>query len=320
MGKIALLGDPHAKISDKHEVEAVIRYIISLKRQHIIDDLVILGDLFDTHAIVRLEVWFFWKEMFALLAEAFKGSSVDVIMGNHDVPGSKELSSISSIGTFKDIFPSINFVEFAPLKRNNILFVPFKFEEDIFVEFCNKNKDCHTVICHQTFNGAKYDNGMYAPDGFDPSKIPQKNIISGHIHTYSEFGKVFYPGVARWTSATDAGKQKGIWVVEFQGDGYSKQFYSTENIVTPMLYTEIREGDDLPCLSEKAKHLVHLIGSSQWVTKTKKKLPGHKTKTTYTDSFKKRLETRKNTTFEEFIKESSAQVEKSDILSLVKGL
>lgn len=320
MSKIALLGDPHAKISDKHEVEAVIRYIISLKKQQKVDDLVILGDLFDTHAIVRLEVWFFWKEMFSLLAEAFKDSNVDVIMGNHDIPGSKELSSISSIGTFKDIFPSINFVESAPFKRKNVLFVPFTFEEDQFVQICNENNNCHTVICHQTFDGAKYDNGMYAPDGFDPSKISQKNIISGHIHTHAEFDKVFYPGVARWTSATDAGKSKGIWVIEFDGDSYSKEFYSTEHVVTPMVYTELREGDELPVLSDKAKHLVHLIGSSQWVTKTKKKLAGHKTKTTYTDTFKKKSDVRKNKTFDDFIKDSSTSVEKSDILSLIKSL
>jgi hypothetical protein len=41
----------------------------------------------------------------------------------------------------------------------------------------------HEVVCHATFNGARYENGFYAKEALDPDAVPQKRIISGHIHT-----------------------------------------------------------------------------------------------------------------------------------------
>lgn len=318
--KIALLGDPHATIADKEEIGLIVDYLISLKKQGKVDQLCILGDLFHNHALMRIEVWYFWEEQYKKLQAAFGDGGVDTISGNHDIPGNKESQHLSSLGTLAKQFPNLNFVYEKPFKRSGVLYVPYQFDEESFIKICIDNSDCHTVICHQTFNGAKYDNGMFAPDGFDSTKIPQKNVISGHIHTNMEFANVFYPGIARWTSATDANQQKGIWTIEFNGENYTKDFYSTENVVTPMKTIDITEGDELVGLSDDAKWLVHLIGSSTWVTKTKKKFVGKKIKTTYTDTAKRRSDRKKIDNFDDFLKEFESSVEKRDILELLGKL
>jgi len=50
-------------------------------------------------------------------------------------------------------------------------------------QFLSKLKSGKILFCHQTFDGAKFENGFYAPDGFDFSGIKYEKIISGHIHT-----------------------------------------------------------------------------------------------------------------------------------------
>lgn len=316
--KLGLGGDPHVTIGDKEEFEKIIDYIIYLKKKGEMDRFVFLGDLFHNHALVRLEVWDFWRTQIKKLKTVFLPGELYFISGNHDIPGNKENSGISAIQSLEDGHSV--FISKGSFKENGILFVPYQFNESDFIKICKDNADCHTVICHQTFDGAKYDNGMYAPDGFDRTKIPNKNIISGHIHTSMEFGNVFYPGIARWTSATDADQQKGIWIIDIDENGnYSKELFSTENIVIPMKTVEFREGDDLPTLGN-AKYLIHLIGSSEWIVKTKKKFNGHKIKTTYTDALKRKTEVKKVNSFEEFLKEYETLANKRDILELLGKL
>ena len=316
--KIALLGDPHAKINSLNEISVLIDYLISLKNQKKTDSLVILGDLFDTHSVVRLEIWKFWEEQLNKLSKHFSSDEIIIISGNHDKPGSTEREYISAIATLNS--NNATLVYDTGSVYQGVSFVPYCSKEDAFIDICNdlhKKNPTKYLICHQTFNGAKFDNGMYAPEGFDFNKVPHEQIISGHIHTTMRFDKVFYPGTARWESASDANKTKGIYVLDTNTDAY--EFYSTDNVVTPMIALEVKEGDEVVELNKNAKYTIHLIGTSKWIAKTKGQYKGSKIKTTYIDSLLKRS-SEKPQNFKDYLDKITTSSKKEDILKLIGEL
>ncbi len=316
MKKIAFLGDPHAKLNNLNEISSLIDFIISLKKEGKVTDLCILGDLFDTHSVVRLETWDFWKKQLEKLSKSFSKDELAIISGNHDQPGSKERENISAISTLDSSLAHL--VTSDPLVWNGMGLIPFTSSEDEFIQKANTTFSLGAkkyLVCHQTFNGAMYDNGMYAPDGYDHTKIPQEHIISGHIHTSMRFDKVFYTGTARWDSASDANKEKGIYVLS----GAVWDFFDTSGVVPAMFRVEVKEGDEIPELKDGAKYSIHLIGTSKWVTKTKPLFKNAKIKTTYTDSLLKRSK-EKVDNFNDFLSKASVSVNKDDILLLLAKL
>lgn len=315
--KIALIGDPHAKLNSLSDLSVINQYIISLKKEGKIQKAIFLGDLFDTHSVMRIEIWNFWKQQISLLLEHFSPEDIAIISGNHDKPGSYEKENLSAIATLN----SVVLVYDAPFVWNSITLVPFYSKESDFIDACKNTQVMGSytkyLVCHQTFNGAKYDNGMYAPDGFDYTLIPHEKIISGHIHTTMEFDKVFYPGTARWESASDANKEKGIYVLDTNTDTYD--FYPTNGIVMPMYSIEIKENEEIPELLENAKYAIHLIGTSKWISKIKPKFKNMKVKTTYTDSLLKRS-AYKHENFADYLDKIELSVKKEDILKLIGEL
>lgn len=315
--KIALIGDPHAKLNSLDELSAINQYIISLRNEGKVDKAIFLGDLFDTHSIMRIEIWNFWQQQIEILSEHFKPDDLAIVSGNHDKPGSYEKEHLSAVSTLDSTKAHIVYHTGAIIWNDDFAIVPYFSKEEDFLDACESVKNAKYLICHQTFDGAKYDNGMFAPGGFDPNKVPHSKIISGHIHSTMEFGKVFYPGTARWDSASDANKSKGIYVLNTENDSY--EFYSTSTVVTPMYAIEIKENDELPQLVEKAKYAIHLTGTSKWINKIKNQYKGHKIKATYTDSLLKRDQYIPDN-FSDYLTKLNTITKKEDILKLIEEL
>lgn len=310
-----LIGDPHAKISTLSQLEKIIDFAILSKKDE--DTIILLGDLFDTHGVVRNEISYFWKEQFAKLAKVFK--RIVVIVGNHDQVGSLEKEHIHSLWAFSNLSSQIIIVDI-PMIIDDILFVPYTGIESKFINWV-KNSNKKIIFCHQTFDGAMYDNGIYAPDGFSLSELTDVTIISGHIHSQSEFANVWYPGTALWDSASDANKPKGIWRCHIKNSKIiNKEFLSTASVVPEMLSVQIKEGEQIPEILSNKKYVFHLIGTSTWINKIKKNLSGHKIKTTFTDSIlKKASEKKMHKNIEDFI--ASKNLHNAEkIIEYIRGL
>jgi hypothetical protein len=147
---------------------------------------------------------------------------------------------------------------------------------DEFVGVCQRS-NCSTVVCHQTFNGGTYDNGFYAKDGVEPESIPQKDIISGHIHTPQVFGKVFYLGSPRWQTLSDANVDRAIWLVEYNdyGEVVKKTPYDTGEVCTKIVHL-VDEPDSpisLP-LNPLMQWRIDIKGPVDFVERRKKEICG----------------------------------------------
>lgn len=210
MSKYLVVGDVHATVNELEDCQALIDLVV--EKTDKLTTVVFLGDQYHTHAVMRVEVIDFWNRAFGKLTKVAK--KVIAVVGNHDMPGdfSKSMNAMMA-----NQIEGLSVID-VPTMEDGILFMPYYHDAQKFVEVVNEYSP-DTVICHQTFNGAKYENGFYAKDGADPEALQCGQVISGHIHTPSIFGKVEYIGAPRWRTASDANIDRFIHMYEKERSG-----------------------------------------------------------------------------------------------------
>lgn len=273
--KILRIGDPHIKPVNIDECEALMHFIHDTVLNEKPDRLEILGDLFHTHSILRLEVINFWDSWLDILSEAVE---TIVLVGNHDQSGdySADYHALSVFHRIKR--RNLKIIE-NPQNQGIFAYVSYMHDPEKFIETANTlaTQGAKVLVCHQTFNGAKYESGVYAPDGIDPSRLNFALIVSGHIHSTQAFGNVKYPGTPKWDTASDANEKKGIWLYEHDdttGDIISETMISTESVVTPIVSLTWQEGEAMPEFPANARAAIELVGTSDWISKNKGLLKG----------------------------------------------
>lgn len=280
--KILRVGDPHVKVSNLKDSEKLIEFIIKTAKEHQVNSVEILGDLFHTHAIKRLEVENFWIWAF----DKFNQEQICLIVlcGNHDLPGSKELeNSVNALNVFKpktgeDCLRII--VDEPMILRGNIAYIPYMSDKNKFIDEAKQLYDqgaTKTLIAHQTFATAKYETGFFAPEGIELDLVCQDRIISGHIHTSQEIGKCLCVGATLWEKMSDANHPKYIWIFEHDNENgsiLSQQPISIEKVVTPIFKLVIKEGDPEPQLAPNARNYLEFQGKTAWIKKMTKKYRG----------------------------------------------
>jgi DNA repair exonuclease SbcCD nuclease subunit len=325
--KILRVGDPHVKVTNIDESDALMSFVSDVAMNEKVDRIEILGDLFHTHSVLRLEVLEFWNAWLDTLSEC---QELVVLVGNHDQSGDYNSQS-NALNVFNRLRKkNLHIVEF-PKTLGVFGYVPYVHQPAKFVEQCNAliSDGARVIVSHNTYQGSKYENGFYAPDGVDPESIGASLLISGHIHSRQSFrtGKgqqVIYPGTARWDTASDANQPKGIWLVEHDnitGAILKEQYIDTSKVCSPIVSVTVNEGQELPAIVEGVRLSVELVGSSDWVTKQKNILKGKASiKTKITD--KAKFEHRKsgNSLMEFIDKHYVTPVDKARLLTYMKEL
>ena len=211
--KILYSGDPHAKLSSLDTFQKYLALMLRLQKEKAPELVVIGGDLFDGHAIIRSEIMNEWANY--LSASPIKHV---LLVGNHDQisPG----APIHAMAALKKIAFSVADI---PIQIRDMLFVPYFHNQKDFAErmatireFNNEGAEPKDILfCHQSFDGSKYDNGFYVPDGFGLDTVNQfKLVVCGHIHSEQEFANVWYPGSPYSMSFADVGADKSVWMID----------------------------------------------------------------------------------------------------------
>lgn len=322
--KVLRIGDPHVKPNNIDEADALMNFVNVMILTHRPDRVELLGDLMHTHSILRLEVVEFWDQWLDTLSETCE---LVVLVGNHDQSGDYTSAS-NSLSVFNRIRKkNLKIVEKARHDRE-FAYMAYFHNHEQFIEIANNMAalGAKILVCHQTFDGSKYETGMYAPDGVDPALLNYDLIISGHIHSRQTIQngkqKIIYPGTAKWDTASDANEKKGIWLYDHAEDGsiISEQMLSTADVCTPIISVVWKEGDVMPDLPKRAKASVELIGSSDWVTKNKALLKGKVSlKTKITDRTNKEAR-RAGSSFLDFLSTIYKPEEREQLLKYAKEL
>jgi DNA repair exonuclease SbcCD nuclease subunit len=277
--KILRVGDPHVTVSNLKESEKLLRFIVDTAVKNKVDVIEFLGDLMDTHSVIRSEVLNFWRMWFNIIDSL--NIKTFALVGNHDQNGDTEREqSVNSLNVFDGVYKNITIVN-KRIEHNRIMYLPHFGKPETFLamthSLLNPFPKSTLLVAHQTFIGAEYESGFPAEDGIDIDSIPQEAIISGHIHKSQQIGKVFYTGAPRWLKSTDADTDKGIWIFEHNKENpaiYVKEFISVKEVVTPIIKIVFKEGEEEPTLPENAKVALELIGESAWIAKMRKKYKG----------------------------------------------
>ena len=321
------VGDPHVQNSNLEESNRLFNFIAKVALEAKVDRIELLGDLNHTHDVVRigqLEFWNTWLAHLSSIAETV------VLVGNHDRKGDYSSNS-HSLSVFNGMYSNLLIVN-APVGWHGhtaydpgIGYLPYCHDKEQFVKDSNQlfDQGFKVQVCHQTFVGGKYESGIYAPDGIDVSLLKAELIISGHLHTAQRFGKVIYPGTARWMTASDANLEKGIWLVEHNSAGLisGEKFISTENVCTPIRKFVWNEGEEKPSIPDHVKATVELVGSSKWIEKQRPSLKGTSVSVTVTDQRKARWQSSDGHTIKSFIDEQfelSSGLSKEELLTYMK--
>lgn len=325
--KVLRIGDPHVKVSNLEESEKLLSFVLEQAKLHKVDQIEILGDLFHTHAILRLEVLESWNRwLWALSQEVF----TLVLVGNHDQSGN-HFSDSHALSVFTALNPDKLLIVDRPALINKIGYLPYIHDNAKFIAEANTlvGLGARAIVSHTTYQGSQYENGFYAPDGVDPVSINAPLLISGHIHSRQRFKtstgqEVIYPGTARWDTSSDANQPKGLWLVEHDTDGMivKEEFLDTSKVCTPIIAITLTESQDIPAWPAGARVSVELVGSSDWVAKTKTKLKGTcSIKTKITDT--KKLESRKSgRSLEDYIKSVyvTSSVDPQKLFEYMRGI
>lgn len=220
--KSLVFGDPHCVPEELEDCERLMELVASTAKALDIPVVIGTGDFHNTHDTVSVRVTDFWRRWFKILTD----DSRDVvgIRGNHDQtsPTQAEPHALQS-------YPEIE----VPLPGNEgvgrlspwVVGLPYFYDTEAFVAAAEAAAKCHpeahALFCHQTFQGASYENGFFAKDAVQLVRVPVqfKTIISGHIHTPQIVGRCVYVGAPRWRTRSDVNVERFINVFEHDADG-----------------------------------------------------------------------------------------------------
>lgn len=322
--KILRVGDPHIRPSNIVEAEKLMQFILDIIKNAKVDRLEILGDLFHTHAVVRLEVLEFWDRWLQNFSDIIE---TVVLVGNHDQGGDHNSDS-HALTVFKRIKNERLKIIDRPTILGSFGYLPYIHSTSVLLESARglASQGAKTLVCHATFSGSQFDNGFYAPEGVNPDDIPFDTIISGHIHKEQIIanGKVDYPGTAKWDTASDANEHKGVWLYEHDpitGKTINRDKISTAKVVTPIVSFKWVEGEDAPNIPDGAKASVELVGSSDWITKQKSKLKGKVSISSKFTDKKEKSERKTGNSLENFLTNLySSTIDRQNLLAFAKEI
>ncbi len=281
MPKALLVGDVHAVPEELEDCQKLIDFVKATVQAQDIDHVVFMGDLYNTHSVMRVEVLAFWRQAFKSIKELIH-RDIYVLVGNHDYAG-EGLAEHSLLAHEDQVVVVDKPTELFP----SVMMLPYISGNQEFIDTCAALKE-PTILCHQTFHGAQYENGMYAPEGVEPASIPQQYVISGHIHTPASFDKVTYVGAPRWRSLSDADVERAIWIYSFNDKGIptGRQKFSTGDVCRQICYRlDTPEKPIEEELSSGRDWRIDIKGPADWIERRKAELagPGIRIRTFCTD-------------------------------------
>ena len=185
MSKILLIGDPHFKVSNETETSQLttetLKYI--KKNEGVIDFVVILGDILDTHEKIHIQPLCRAVTFIKKISEL---KLVYVLIGNHDrINNNDFLTEYHPFSGLKR-FENIKIVD-KLLKKDNFIFVPYvpngRFNEAL--KTANFNiKETEAIFAHQEFKGCKMGAIISENGDVWPENYPM--VFSGHIHDFQQ--------------------------------------------------------------------------------------------------------------------------------------
>lgn len=220
---VLVIGDLHLKPSNLKIARRLFDFIESDDQFAMVNHLVLLGDVYDTKAIIRSEAQNF---LFSYLSNT-RFENVSIVVGNHDYENLEcQQSALDPLKYLKNVFV-LNKQEVQYYTDYKLAFIPYIHDPKKFVDLVTSNseklKKSNYVFCHQGFQGFDLGGGILDESGVDISLLPPTNYIVGHYHKQQRNKSVVYTGTPFSHSFGEANQVKQILLLE----GSSLKFIDT---------------------------------------------------------------------------------------------
>lgn len=214
--RIAVIGDVHFRSREYKEGEDYITVCVDAVKQLRPTHIVVLGDILDTHEVVRIAPFMQackFIEQLSCIAPTYQ------IIGNHDmINGSQFLSNLHAFNPLKR-WPNVTIVDdvvHANFGKRQVTLCPYV-PPGRFVEALDTKGDTYqtsdVIFAHQEFFGCAMGGITSEIGDVWPDEYPI--VVSGHIHEEQRVGNnVYYTGSSRQVAFGDE-NEKGIWLITF---------------------------------------------------------------------------------------------------------
>lgn len=239
--KVAIIGDMHfgIKAGNPFFLAFQIAWLEEmLKKLQAMGITVIVqtGDMFDTRAMIKLNVLHFFLNQFPQLLQKYGIKAWITYGGNHDMyyRDSNEICSLDIIDSLSKWDEKHCDVEFRVFKEA-VGYVKINNKTLAFVPWLNKNnygdlmgqlskpEYVDYVFGHFELVGMPMIPGVLCEHGIDPKELKgYKRVISGHFHTVSEYlncTMVGTPYHLTWGDVQD-GNNRGFWTLDVDTDEF----------------------------------------------------------------------------------------------------
>lgn len=201
--KVAILSDTHygARKGSKYLHDFFKKFyddifFPTLERENI-KTVIHMGDAFDNRRSIDLQSLEWAKQVvFNRIVEM--GITMHMIVGNHDTYF-KNTNSVNSVGLLLKEYDNVKIyseVEEVKLDKLKVLFVPWINQENEETTFKSiQNTSCKCAMGHLELNGFRAHRGHVMEDGMGCELFEKFELVfSGHYHTRSNDGKIYYLG------------------------------------------------------------------------------------------------------------------------------
>ena len=174
MKRTLLVGDPHLKLSRLEDAKEFGDKLVAEVESYPYDIVIILGDLFDSYAVIRSEILTIWTRVLKTISS--KVGQMFILVGNHDLAGAR--GGTHALEPFKDVARIVDDPDMENIEGQKVYFLPFYRDNAEFEALCRQLTPGSVLFCHNSFNGAKFENdGVLTMD------------VGGDIYSNTETGE-----------------------------------------------------------------------------------------------------------------------------------
>lgn len=182
-----VIGDPHFKVGNVKETDAMTASILDCAKLRNPDFIVVLGDVLDRHESIHVSPL---NRATNFLADLCSLAPTYLLIGNHDLKNNRQFCSdehpFSALKRWHKNITVVDTTITEEIKGKIFTFVPYV-PPGRFIEALNKSNNWMQSACifaHQEFKGCKM-GAIISIEG-DQWPLNYPYVVSGHIHDYQE--------------------------------------------------------------------------------------------------------------------------------------
>ncbi len=240
--KILLVSDIHLGVKQNSELfiyntkDFFLKQILSSIKENNIDQLWILGDLFDCRNTTNVLVNNVALNIMATILSTYQNLQIKILCGNHDAYYKNTLE-VSSLKIFKRFHKNLEVI--TSIKEYNLdgcltLVVPWLAKEsknyNDFLKICDEPKKFELCLGHFEINGFEIIKGVIEKSGLNKEMFKCfDDVFSGHFHLHKKHDNIQYLGCPYEITWNDYGDPKGFTIF----DTKTKNAIFHENTISP---------------------------------------------------------------------------------------